>query len=417
MTPDRSARSTAAIAARTGIDVPRVRRHNASTLVEHLHHHGPASRSELSAATRLGRSTILDLVQDLVAREVVFEEGLTTSTGPGRPSPIVHLRPEAAVVVAVEIGVEEVAVALIGLGGHVFDDVRLELAPRDHGPTEVARTVVGLADTLLARSGLRRSIVRLAVAMPGLTRRRDGFVHLAPNLGWKAVAFGGVLAAAFELPETRVIVANEADLAALGEHRRGVGRGRENLVFISGGAGIGVGMILDGRPMLGAAGYAGEAGHMVVDPGGRACTCGSTGCWETVAGGGALVRAAGGAPAGGPADIRAVGERLAAGDPAAVQAAGDTGRWLGLGVGNLVNLLNPEIVVLGGIYQSLFAHLEPALSASLREHALPETAGLVTVIPSVLGTSAQLHGAAELGLVEFLEDPLAAAGSAEWSGG
>jgi predicted NBD/HSP70 family sugar kinase len=314
------------------------------------------------------------------------------------------------VVAAIELGVEDVAVALIGPGGHVFDEVRVGLTAHDHRPTDIGRAVASLVDQLLARAP-GRVVSRVGAAVPGLTRRRDGFVHLAPNLGWKDVPFGELLAEAFALPAAHVSVANEADLAALGEHRRGVGRGRQNLVFVSGGVGIGVGVILDGRPMLGAAGYAGEAGHMVVDPRGRPCTCGATGCWETEAGGAALVRVAGGAGAGGPVEIRAVEDRLAAGDRDAARAVEHTGRWLGLGLSSLVNLLNPEVVVLGGYYRSLFPHLERPMTAALHEHALPEIADLVTVVPSAPGTSAQLYGAAELGLADFLREPLGAAGT------
>jgi predicted NBD/HSP70 family sugar kinase len=405
VTPDAPSSSTIGDPLGRGFAVPGVRRHNLGTLLEHLHLHGPASRSVLGAASGLSRSTILDLVQDLVAMELVREEGLSSSTGPGRPSPIVHVRPEGAVVVAVELAVEDVAVATIGLGGHVFDQVRVGLAARDQSAVDTARTVVRLAEGLMKNQSAGRAVAGVGVAMPGLTRRRDGFVHLAPNLGWKDVPFGELLADAFGLPRARVLVANEADLGALGEHRRGVGRGRQNLVFVSGGVGIGAGVILGGRPMLGAAGYAGEAGHMVVNPAGRPCTCGSTGCWETEAGGSALVRASGRRAPGGPGEIRAIEQRLADGDRDASVAVQETGRWLGLGISNLVNLLNPEVVVLGGIYQSLFPHLERPVAEAMREHVLDELSELVTVLPSILGTSAQLHGAAELCLAGLLRDP------------
>ena len=157
---------------------------------------------------------------------------------------------------------------------------------------------------------------------------------------------------------------NEADLGALGEHRRGAGRGYEHLVFVSGEVGIGAGLVIEGRPMLGAAGYAGEAGHMLVNPKGRQCTCGAFGCWETEAGEAALLRAAGVRGARGVAAVDAVRGEGEAGDESAAAAVAEIGHWLGVGVGNLVNLLNPEVVVLGGIFQPLFPCVrEPMLSA------------------------------------------------------
>ena len=202
----------------------------------------------------------------------------------------------------------------------------------------------------------------MGVAVPGLTRRADGFVHLAPNLGWKGVEPGRHARRGSPPALERVRVGNEADLGALGEHRRGAGRGCDHLVFVSGEVGIGAGLIIEGRPMLGAAGYAGEAGHMLVNPDGRQCTCGAFGCWETEAGEAALLRARG-CPRGARWRRRRRSlERVTAGDEAAVAAVAEIGHWLGVGVGNLVNLLNPEVVVLGGIFQPLFPFLrEPML--------------------------------------------------------
>jgi predicted NBD/HSP70 family sugar kinase len=230
-------------------------------------------------------------------------------------------------------------------------------------------------------------------------------VRRAPNLGWKDVPFGELLAAAQDLAPGQVHVANEADLGALGEHRRGAGRGLDNLVFVSGEVGIGAGLVIGGRPMLGAAGYAGEAGHMLINPTGRRCTCGARGCWETEAGEAALLRALGPSTTQDPDVVRTVLARLEAQDPVATRAVTGIGRWLGLGIGNLVNLLNPEVVVLGGMFQALHPYLRESMLAAVRQQGLDEVRGGLDVVPSSLGTSAQLHGAAELALAGVLDDP------------
>ena len=378
-----------------------VRRHNLSALLELLHVTGPASRSQLGVATGLNRSTVADLVQELAGGGLVIEDGLSARSGPGRPSPVVHVRPTGAVALAVELGVESVAVAAIGLGGHVLDQVRVELPDTSPTPEETVRQVAGLVEDLA--SGAR--VVGLGVAVPGLVRRLDGFVHIAPNLRWKRVALGSLLAQAVGLPLESVRVGNEADLGALGEHRRGAGRGYDHLVFVSGEVGIGAGLVIGGRPMLGTAGYAGEAGHMLVNPAGRRCTCGAVGCWETEAGEAALLRAARVRRRAGVAALDVVLERVAAGDEAAVAAVAATGHWLGVGVGNLVNLLNPEVVVLGGMFQRLHSHLRDPMLRAVRARSLDEIADTVQVVPSQLGTSAQLHGAAEVALASVLADP------------
>ena len=144
---------------------------------------------------------------------------------------------------------------------------------------------------MLASLPVAHGFAGVGAAIVGVTRTADGFVHRAPNLGWRDVPLGDMLAQ--RLAVGPVSVANEADLGALCEHRRGSRAGASNLLFVSGEVGIGVGIILGGEPRRGAAGYAGEAGHTLVNPSGIRCACGATGCWETEAGEGALLRHAG----------------------------------------------------------------------------------------------------------------------------
>jgi predicted NBD/HSP70 family sugar kinase len=389
---------------RAGARASLVRRHNLSALLECLHRTGSASRSQLGSATGLNRSTVADLVQELAGRGFVVEDGLSVSSGPGRPSPMVHVRASGAVALAVELRVESVSAAAIGLGGRVLEHVRVELPRGKTSPRDTVQLVAELAASL-DTAPTDPQVVGVGVAVPGLTRRSDGFVHLAPNLGWKGVDLSTLFAEELHLPVERVRVGNEADLGALGEQRRGAGRGCEHLVFVSGEVGIGAGLIIGGRPMLGVSGYAGEAGHMLVNPDGRPCTCGASGCWETEAGEAALLRAAGVRRVRGLTPVDAVLQRLTADDQAATAAVETIGHWLGVGVGNLVNLLNPEVVVLGGIFQPLFPYLRQPMLRAVRARSLDEMSETLRVVPSDLGTSAQLHGAAEMVLAAVVADP------------
>jgi len=366
--------------ARLGATTSAVRQHNLATLLERLHRRGPASRSELGAGTGISRSTVADLVQELVARGLASEEGNAARSGPGRPSPVVSVRPEGAVVLAAELGVDSITVAAVGLGGTLLGEAQEDVGRARRTP-EATLAQVARALRSLAEQVAHGTVAGVGVAVPGLVRRSDGFVHLAPNLGWRDGAVGALLADQMGQPTTPVLVANEADLGALGEHRRGAGQGHDNLVFVSGGVGIGAGLILGGRPMLGSAGYAGEAGHMLVNPSGRPCSCGKVGCWETEAGEATLLGGAGGAV-----------------DPAAA-------RWIGVGIGNLVNLLNPDVVVLGGCYGPVFDQLVPHVTQGVASRALGQSRAVAQIVPSALGPAAQLHGAAELCLAETLANP------------
>lgn len=388
-----------------GVAADELRRHNLATLLERLHLLGPTSRSDLTATMGLNRSTIADLIGELSTLGLVEEGPAVAPSGPGRPSPTVRTRPEGAMVLAVEFSVDSVAVATVGLGGHVFEQVR-EPRPRARvSPDKTIAQMASLARPMMEALPSSTSLIGVGAGVAGVTRRSDGFVHLAPNLGWRNVPVGEMLAS--ELGHDQpVLVANEADLGALAEYRRGVGAGVPHLIYLSGEAGIGAGIIHDGKPMLGAAGYAGEAGHTLVNPDGHPCRCGSKGCWETEVGEEALAR-----HAGIPATVAGVGvldtvlARAGSGDERTLAAIAEVGRWLGLGIGNLVNVFNPQLVVLGGLYYPLFPFLENAVIEGARLAALDAPGDIARIAESGLGLDAPLIGAAELALSEVIADP------------
>jgi predicted NBD/HSP70 family sugar kinase len=379
-----------------------LRRQNLGAVLERLHLSGPLSRSELTTTTGLNRSTIAALVGELGELGLVEERGTTPASGPGRPSPLVHARPEGAVALAIELVVDSLGVATVGLGGRVYNLVRIARSTDRFSPEEAVQDVAKLAGPLLDALPPDHVLTGVGAAVAGTTRRADGVVTFAPNIGWRDVPLAALLEEELGLP-VPVSVANEADLGALAEHRRGARPGIDHLLYISGEVGIGCGAIVDGRPLLGAAGYAGEAGHMMIRPDGRTCRCGARGCWETEAGEAALLRRAG--VLAGAGGIEEVAARAAAGDQTTLRALEEVGRWLGLGIGNLVNLFNPELVVLGGVYERLFTRLEPAITDAMRTRALASPGELASIVRSGLGSDAALLGAAELVLSEIVTDP------------
>ena len=244
----------------------------------------------------------------------------------------------------------------------------------------------------------------LGVAIVGIVRRADATVRLAPNLDWHEVPLGARLADALgtSLP---IEVANEADLGALAELRRGAAVGAEHVLFISGEVGIGGGLIIEGRPLTGAVGYGGEVGHMPVNPSGIECHCGSVGCWETEAGEGALLVRAGHRADAGREGVDAVLADAAAGSRRALDALDSVGGWLGVGLAGLVNVFNPQVVVLGGLFARIYEFVEERLGAELARLALPMSRDVVRVVPAALGVDAPLLGAAELAFEPLLSDP------------
>jgi len=211
----------------------------------------------------------------------------------------------------------------------------------------------------------------------------------------------------FEDLNAPVFVGNDADLAASAEYLRGSGRGTTDFICIWGEGGLGAGIIVGGRLLAGSAGYAGEVGHVTVDPNGDLCHCGARGCLESTVGEEALLRRSGRDPLGGTAaleDLIAAADR---GDIVALAALAESGRGLGIGIAGLVNIFNPNRVSLGGLYARVYPYVRPAILRELEWRAMPAPRSMVDLVTVRLGGNAPLLGAAELALTPTLDDPAA----------
>jgi predicted NBD/HSP70 family sugar kinase len=383
-----------------------VRRANLSAIVRELHESGPLSRSDLVARTGLTRSAIRGLIGELVAGGLATEGPAPLDGTPGRPSPVVRTDPHGAVVIALEIAVDSLAAATVGLGGRVIDLVRIDLPRGRSNVDDIAIALAGLASSVRDRLPSEEAIVGVGVAVVGVVRRSDGMVSLAPNLGWRDEPLGQRLATALDM-DVPITLANEADLAALAEHRRGVARGIDDIVIVWGSVGVGGGLVVDGEPLTGSAGYSGEIGHIPVNPDGLPCRCGSIGCLETEVGSTAILRRAGRSPEGGHDAVDEVLAAAEAGEPEALAAFAETGRWLGIGLAGVINILNPELVLLGGRLTASYPFVRASLEAELDRRVLRAARGIVRVVPASLGVDAPLRGAAELAFEPLLSDPAA----------
>lgn len=392
-------------ATRRGLASEELRRHNLTAVLGRLHLDSPMSRSQLATETGLNRSTIRDLIGELADLGLIVEERGVPKSGPGRPSSVARVAPEGAVVLAIELEVDSIAVATIGLGGHIFDEIRSPNDPLNTSAETVVSRLRALSKPLLERLPDQSALVGAGVGVAGVVRRSDGFIHVAPNLGWRAVPIGQMIAKGLEIDLVKV--ANEADLGALGEFRRGAGRGTSNLIYLAGEVGVGIGIIHESQPMLGASGYAGEAGHTMVNPGGRQCRCGSIGCWETEVGEEAIIRHAGleGWSEGSAFDE--IRRRAEAGEPMTLEALETVGGWLGSGIGNLINIFNPDTLVVGGFFQALYEYISRPIEVEAKRVALDAPWLGCSIVKSELGPNALLIGAAELVLGDVVADPTA----------
>jgi predicted NBD/HSP70 family sugar kinase len=304
-------------------------------------------------------------------------------------------------VLALDLGVEHLIAARIGLGGVVLDRREMRRSQLDHDVMKSLNRIEALVEKMLAGAPAMATCVGVGVAVCGVVGGQDGIVRFAPNLAWEDVPLGSMLAERLggSLPVT---VGNDGDLGALAEHVRGAAAGMSDVVYISGEVGIGGGIITGGLPLAGAGGYGGEIGHMCVNPRGRLCRCGRRGCWETEVGEEAVLLATG-APAG--AEMADVLAALAAGDRRTVAGMRKVGEWMGIGVVNLVNIFNPEMVIFGGSMRTVFTLTEEPTRGAL-DFALAAPREQVRLEVATLGSDSTLVGAAELAFAPLLDNPL-----------
>ena len=389
-----------------GTNQEAVRRHNLGTLLRHVHSAGQISRAELTSLMGLNRSTIAGLVSEL--ESLGISEHTTpvggTRQGAGRPSAGVRIAADGPFVIAVDLGVDRAVVARIGLGGRVLE--RAQAPVRSDGEAwQVGASVAALIRSVAEGAPPAAALVGIGISVPGLVRRSDGLVRLAPNLAWHDVSFGGIVLAALGL-DVPVSLANDADLGALAEHIRGAAVGVDDLIYISGNVGVGAGVITGGHRLEGASGYAGEVGHLRFNPEGRECHCGNRGCWETEVGAHAIAEAIH-CP---PDKVAQLDEVLEGFDQPSPELR-VTGTALGHGLASIVNMFNPRLVVLGGYLSSLYSLVGPEVDAALADRALPAPLESVTLTLPGLGSDSSLLGAAEIALEPLFVDPVAALGS------
>ncbi|MET0354030.1 MAG: ROK family protein [Plantibacter flavus] len=380
-----------------GSGLDSVRRRNLGRIVELVHQGGVQSRSALTRTTGLNRSTVAALVTELASIGIVTESVPVGGQGVGRPSPLVSAG-SRAVAFAANPELDAITVAAVRLGGEVLERVRREV---DTTPTAaeataiIAQLVAELADRL-PEEALGGGGIGLAV--PGLVRDADGVVRLAPHLGWVDEPLVERLRAA---TGRAVFAANDASLGARAERTFGAGRGIDDLVYLNGGAsGIGGGIIAGGRPVGGARGYAGEFGHTSATTAGNAL--------EDAVRRSELLRVAGLAAGDDTVLEAALAEGIAA-DPAGAmrEEVVRQARTLGRALAGTVNILDPELVVLGGHLGIVLELASEELHDAVRERALVPPFEDVSIVRAELGQDLLLIGAAELAFDRLIADPAA----------
>ncbi|WP_422935269.1 ROK family protein [Sinomonas sp. P47F7] len=383
-----------------------VRRRNLALVLGSIGPDARATRADIAAATGLTKASVSSLVAELLETELVEEVGVTRAGERGRPGVGLVLNGQQGALGA-ELNVDYLAVGIVDLQGALRFHEVAEAENRGRRPEDVVAELTGLARRCVAEAeaaGMR--LVGGGLAVPGLVVPARGRIVTAPNLGWRDIDVSAALGELVPGAPFGVVLSNEANSAALAELWYGHGGSFGTYLFVSGEVGVGGGLVIGSELFAGPGGYAGEVGHVVVEPGGRRCSCGGRGCLETVAGQEAILAAAGITDGGRTTAARmsALQAALGRGDAEAMSAVERAGHYLGIAVVSAARLVDLSAVVLGGHFAVLRHWISPSLSSSLDGFA-PGLVAPDAVAFSELGTTAALRGAAGASLRRALAAP------------
>ena len=378
-----------------------LRRDNRAAVLWSLYLDQPRSRHELSAATGLSAASVTNVIRELIDEGVVMETGLVESDG-GRPRAMLGINPEYGYVIGIDIGETRTRVELFDLAMTERAKVEypLDQAAQHDVAVVVGQIASGLA-AVLAGSGVHEeAVLGVGIGVPGIIERGPEVLVHGQTYGWDAVPLQRLLRAHTDLP---LRFDNGAKTMGQAELWFGAGRGTRNAVMVLIGSGTGASLISGGATFQGATSSAAEFGHVTVAVGGRKCRCGASGCLEAYVGADPILERYG-QPMAADQEL-ALAELINAADasPHAAAILDETAQYLGAGIGTLINLFNPERVIIGGWAGLL---LGPRLLADIREearnHSLHHLFAATSIDLGQLGPDAVARGAATLPLETFL---------------
>lgn len=378
-----------------------LRRHNCTTVLQVLRGNGQASKVELARLTGLSMTTITKIIDSLVRQGYVRAAGMGESSGGRRPT-LFEFNATRSYVAGVDIKVDNVVCLLMDLRHQVAQEVRIPIEAADDEHHVIGKVQESIQEVLRKGRVPFERLTAVGVSVPGLVDRRNGLVVFAPNLGWRNVPLTNLLAT-WRLP---LLIENEANAAAVAELTLGSGRGAESLVYVSVNIGVGCGVILDGRLYRGFVEGAGEFGHMTIIHDGPRCQCGSRGCWEVLTSDAATARRylslLPNPATSAHMTIQDVVQQARAGGTAAQKALQETGRYLGVGIANIINGLNPQVVVVGGTIAEAGSLVQEPIEEEIKARAIEYSRRSTNIILSRLGDRASALGCAVMMVEEVL---------------
>lgn len=376
------------------------RKYNSSIILNLLRLEGAVSRASLAKKTKLTRSTISRIIDELIADKLVREVSLSQGRN-GRPGMLLELDPQGGSAIGIEIGVNFISAMLTDFSGTVLWRDRITLPDETTSEVyllkaeELAQHALGISDL----SNLRK--MGIGVGIWGLVDQNLGIIRFAPNLSWHNIPLSRTWEEKFKVP---VYLENDANASALGEYYFGAGKNFENFIYLSMDIGVGGGIISHGKLFRGSSGYAGEIGHMVVDPHGERCSCGKFGCLETFVGRRVIIKRYQQRTGEKDISLEEIIQRGMLGDEHAKQIFEEAANMLGLGLGNLINIFNPQRIILGWSLGQAYDLMLIKLLESTKCYALPQMLEKLDIVPYNAGADDCLLGCIALVLDEIIRE-------------
>jgi glucokinase-like ROK family protein len=386
-----------------------LRRVNQRTLLNLIYFNEPISRLDLSDRSGLSPATVTNLVSHLLDEQVVIPTGLEESQG-GRPRTTFAINPHYGYFVGVEVAETHIYTELYDMKLRGLANARIEISTDENQPESIVEFIAqGVKAVLAERNVPSEKVIATGIGMPGVVSRSGDVSVFAPNWGWHNVPLLDMLKAQLDLP---IHLDNGAQAMALAEMWFGAGRGAKDLAVLLLGTGVGAGIITGGTLYRGATSSAGEWGHTCIELDGPPCRCGSQGCLETFAGAPGIIRQLREMDANHPllksqsqrAILEALHDAALGGDPVCSRVLDQVAHYLAVGIANLVNLFNPQLIVIGGWCGVLISdYVFPRLEAIVQQYALSEPLHAVKIATTHLGGEGVVGlGAASLALETFL---------------
>ena len=362
---------------------------------------GGISRAELARQLGLSRSAVTTIINDLMATGIIRDSAKKTGTS-GRPRTLLEITPESGYIAGIDIGATHLRIAISNFGTQVIaeKEIPFDIAQK---PNICIQKVNELLTNLLTQANLDLAQLNaIGFGVPGPISSDAGMVIAPPIMpGWDQFPIRKTLEKLWGLP---VSVNNDAELGALGEWAYGAGRGTQDLAYIKVGTGIGAGLLIDGRIYRGSTGSAGEIGHLTISNNGPLCTCGNRGCLEAFSGGEAIARQACEAVKNKEntrlallpleeISAKSVAKAAQRGDLVSQKIMEEAGKNLGVALAGLVNIFNPDMIVVGGgVAQIGDLFLEP-IRKTVEQRSLPAATGNVRITSALLGKRSSSMGA------------------------